>query len=151
MLGVDKLDQLISYYSFTHKSVKWWRKVFFWLIEVAVVNSYVIHKENREKNKEKPLTHLAYRRSLIDVLTEPLRSIPRCPSGPRVQPTEERLQDKQHYLKKEEKRTDCIVCSDRSGQRHLTHFRCSTCKDSPPLCPTECFKKYHTQRNYRIM
>jgi hypothetical protein len=29
MIGVDKLDQLMSYYSFLHKSVKWWRKVFF--------------------------------------------------------------------------------------------------------------------------
>ncbi len=29
MLGVDKLDQLASYYSFLHKSVKWWRRVFF--------------------------------------------------------------------------------------------------------------------------
>ena len=25
MLGVDKLDQFASYYSFLHKSVKWWR------------------------------------------------------------------------------------------------------------------------------
>ena len=29
MLGVDKFDQLVSYYSFLHKSIKWWRKVFF--------------------------------------------------------------------------------------------------------------------------
>ena len=28
MLGVDKLDQLTSYYSVLHKSVKWWRKIF---------------------------------------------------------------------------------------------------------------------------
>ena len=28
MLGVDKLDQLMAYYSFLHKSVKWWRKIF---------------------------------------------------------------------------------------------------------------------------
>ena len=27
MLGVDKMDQLVSCYSFTHKSVKWWRIV----------------------------------------------------------------------------------------------------------------------------
>ena len=35
MLGVNKLDQFASYYSFLHKSVKWWRKVFFWMLEVA--------------------------------------------------------------------------------------------------------------------
>ena len=32
MLGVDKLNQLMSYYSFLHKIVKCWRKVFFWSI-----------------------------------------------------------------------------------------------------------------------
>ena len=45
MLGVDKLDQLMAYYSFLHKSVKWWRKIFFWLLEVMVINSYIIYKE----------------------------------------------------------------------------------------------------------
>ena len=44
MLGVDKLDQFMSYYCFLHKSVKWWRKVF-WILEVAVVNAYIIYKE----------------------------------------------------------------------------------------------------------
>ena len=29
MPGVDKMDQLASYYAFLRKSVKWWRKVFF--------------------------------------------------------------------------------------------------------------------------
>ena len=29
MLGVDKFDQMMSYYSFLHKTIKWWRKVFF--------------------------------------------------------------------------------------------------------------------------
>ena len=40
MLGVDKLDQFATYYSFLHKSVKWWRKIFFWIVEVAVINVY---------------------------------------------------------------------------------------------------------------
>ena len=38
MLGVDKLDQFASYYSFLHKSVKWW-KMIFWMLKVAVINS----------------------------------------------------------------------------------------------------------------
>ena len=47
MLGVDKLDQMMSYYSFLHKSIKWWRKVFFWIVEMIVVNAYIIHKKHR--------------------------------------------------------------------------------------------------------
>ena len=29
MLGVDKIDQMMSYYSFVRKLIEWWRKVFF--------------------------------------------------------------------------------------------------------------------------
>ena len=44
LLGVDKLDQFASYCSFLHKSVKWWRKIF-WMLEVTVINLYVIYKK----------------------------------------------------------------------------------------------------------
>ena len=43
-LGVDKLDQFASWYSFLHKSIKWWRKIF-WMLEVTVINSYFIYKK----------------------------------------------------------------------------------------------------------
>ena len=74
MIGVDKLDQLMSYYSFLHKSVKWWRKVFFWVVEVAVVNAYIISKVLAVKRGEKPMSHRAFRRRLIESLSEPIRS-----------------------------------------------------------------------------
>ena len=45
MNGVDVADQLDVYYSFQRKTLKWWRKVFFWLLEVAVVNSYLVYKK----------------------------------------------------------------------------------------------------------
>ena len=64
MLGVDKLDQLVSYYSFTHRSLKWWKKVFFWFLEFAVVNSYIIYMKKCSKNKVQAMAHLTYLRSL---------------------------------------------------------------------------------------
>ena len=70
MFGVDKLDQLMAYYSFLHKSVKWWRKIF-WFLEVMVINAYIIYKE-QAKRGEKPTTHLAFRRRLIESLSEPI-------------------------------------------------------------------------------
>ena len=45
MLGVDKLDQLMAYYSFLHKSVKWWQRIYLWLLEVMVIDAYIIYKE----------------------------------------------------------------------------------------------------------
>ena len=149
MLGVDKLDQLMSYFSFLHKSVKWWRKVFFWMVEVAVVNSYILYKQTMVQQGNRPLTHLGFRRELIKSLAEPLQLtvVPRQQSAPSLQ----RLQQVPHFLEKGSKRRDCWVCSNREedGTRHLTMYFCTTCTDHPALCPAPCYKIYHTQRSYR--
>ena len=71
MIGVDKLDQMMCYYSFIHKSVKWWRKVFFWILELTVVNFYIIYQHTRNEIKQNSV-HLAFRRELIHHLIEPL-------------------------------------------------------------------------------
>lgn len=69
MLRVDKLDQFSAYYSFLHKSVKWWRKVFFWMLEVTVINSYIIYKKLAISQRQWPIKHSAYRRALTDHLS----------------------------------------------------------------------------------
>ena len=143
---------MMSYYSFLHKSVKWWRKVFFWMLEVAVVNAYIIYKDLALKRGERPISHLAFRRRLIQSLAEPILSsaTPRACTGPRATQHLERLQPVPHFLQKGRKRRDCVVCSDREGgTRHLTLYQCSSCPDNPSLCPSPCFEAYHTQRRYR--
>ena len=148
MYGVDKLDQLVSYYSFLHKSVKWWRKIFFWCLEVAVVNSYIIH----QMKADKPLTHIAYRREIVEELSEPLRSSCRVRSRPGPQRSQhmERLLPVRHFSAKGEKYRDCAVCSERRpGKRRTTLHYCSTCSDMPYLCPSGCFESYHTKKHYK--
>ena len=43
MGGVDRGDQLLSYYGFPHRTVKWWRRAFFFLFDAAIVNSYIMY------------------------------------------------------------------------------------------------------------
>ncbi len=43
MGGVDKLDQYLSYYGFTRRTFKWWRKAFFSLFDTAIVNAYILY------------------------------------------------------------------------------------------------------------
>lgn len=152
MLGVDKLDQLVSYYSFLHKSVKWWKKVFFWMMEATVVNSNVVYKQHCEQNHLTQKDHLGYRQALVHELTHDQRAS--MASRPatirrRLFNNIERLQPVPHYIMRKDKRTDCVVCSRKQGdgKRHLTHFHCETCSDNPPICPSPCFKIYHTHRN----
>jgi hypothetical protein len=42
MKGVDLLDQMVSYYCMNHRSKKWWRRLFFYLLSVSIYNSYVV-------------------------------------------------------------------------------------------------------------
>jgi hypothetical protein len=49
-IGVDKSYQLLSYYLFQRKSVKWWKKLFFHLFDLAVVNVHILH---RMRSKQK--------------------------------------------------------------------------------------------------
>ena len=51
MSGVDRLDQKISYYPFTRKTMKWPKKVFFYLLEVSLWNSFVIYKAKNPQAK----------------------------------------------------------------------------------------------------
>jgi len=47
MRGVDFFDQQIRYYSFLHRSKKWYLKIAYYFLEVAVLNSYVIYQKMR--------------------------------------------------------------------------------------------------------
>ena len=146
-LGVDRNDQMSSYYSFLHKSVKWWRKVFFWLLEVAVINGYIIYKHHTHRQA---LTHLEFRQSVLHSLVQPLVAIPRVQRGRHPHQSLERLSmSPRHFCERGKRRRDCRVCSDRTaGKRVVTPYFCTTCSDRPFLCLGECFRAYHTKARY---
>lgn len=53
MRGVDTDDHYVSsYYMFARKSKKWWRKLFFGLLDIPVVNSFLLYNMDLQ-NKEK--------------------------------------------------------------------------------------------------
>ena len=145
MLGVDRLDQRMAYYQFVRKSVRWWRKVFFWLVEVMVVNAYLLYSQHTDARRK--LTHKEFRRSLVLALCEEQRSAnTHHPAPRRRDQTLERLRGS-HFPDTATTRRDCRVCSVRGagGQRRLTNTICADCSDHPHLCVGECFRRYHTR------
>lgn len=46
MGGVDTSDQMNKYYGFSCKTMKWWVKLLFYLINLAVTNAYILHKNS---------------------------------------------------------------------------------------------------------
>lgn len=154
MGAVDRADHYCASYGFTRKSLKWWRKMFFWLFEVAVVNSFILFNLHREQIGLKPVSHLTYRKALIVQMVGDIRNISALRRGrPSSGDVEERLNKQPHFIAVTEKKSskDCAVCSDRKvkGGRRETNFYCETCTRKPGLHPGNCFKKYHTEKKYR--
>ena len=77
-MGVDIVDQHSVYYSFIRKTVKWWKKIVFWLTETSMVNSYILYK----LTVASPKSPVAYRRSVMESLAS--RHISMSPSHPCV-------------------------------------------------------------------
>ncbi|KAJ6640514.1 PiggyBac transposable element-derived protein 4 [Pseudolycoriella hygida] len=60
MGGIDRLDQMTAYYSSPRKTIRWYKKVLFHLLDMAVWNSYFLYKKFHPKS-----TFLQFRESLI--------------------------------------------------------------------------------------
>ena len=119
MGGVDRADQYASTYCFMRKSLKWWRKLFFWGMQICFINAYIIYKIKVTKMNKKSLSHLKFVKTLVDQLVGDFRQNRNRSS---TSSTEVRLDGKLHVLRKGTKR-DCVVCSrrDKKGQRHETY------------------------------
>ena len=56
----DRADHYCASYSFTRKTLRWCRKIFFWLLEVYMVHFFILYKKVTELQR---LRHLAYRKT----------------------------------------------------------------------------------------
>lgn len=145
MGGVGTADHYVTSYAFQRKTSKWWRKVFFWSIDVTMVNAYHLYKLSNEGNRN--VRSLDFRRKLLVQLVGSVRNtafIPRVNNG-----DESRLDNTFHAIHVKKHNFDCKVCSDRNRERKTTNYYCKTCPSFPCLHPGECFEKYHKLQNYR--
>jgi hypothetical protein len=73
MGGVDHSDHYCAVYAFICKSPKWWRKLFFWCLEVFIVNSYILYCSCKANEGVKHMSHVKYRRALVENLVGNVR------------------------------------------------------------------------------
>ncbi|KAG0411154.1 hypothetical protein HPB47_011720 [Ixodes persulcatus] len=153
MGAADRADHYCASYAFSRKSLKWWRKLFSWMLEVFIVNSYLLMKMQLDAKGLKGQKHLQYCRKLIEQLVGDLRMQPKKRGPASQSDCEEQLDGRQHFIYKLSERSskDCAVCSDRKtkGGKRETVFFCNTCSKHPGLHPGECFEKYHTLAKFR--
>ena len=159
MGGVDVSDQLMGYYHFLRKSIKWWRKLWVHELNMLLMNSFILNNKFGKK-----MTHIAYREHLAAYLlqsalqrnvTQVLDELQMPPNGL------ERLHGK-HYLEhipaKGDKRSiplTCKVCfigkkeakkRNKAQKKKMTSYRCNICRVA--ICLEPCFRAYHEYENY---
>lgn len=148
MGGVDQSDQLISYYPFQRKTMKWYKKLFFRLFYIFLVNSQIILNHKRQALQLSPL-------SLYDFLHQASLdfSLPAPDRPPTVQPAlilPARLTER-HFprlippTQKQRPTRTCIVCRRRNVRKE-TRYTCVDCNVC--LCIIPCFESYHTQLEF---
>jgi len=135
MGGVDLHDHKRKLYSCSRKSQKWWPRLFYFLVDVAVVNAHILESLSPHHRK-RPLKEFCLELAMEYLTLFMGRKQPRA--LPPVDPPESQL----HWPSdRRNSRRRCAQCS-KSGKEKRTYYECSVCNVG--LCP-ECFEDYHRQ------
>ena len=137
MGGVDLADKKIACYKRQTKSLKWYHKVIWYMLDIAVLNSCILY--NKAHNTNVKLRD--FRESLSTALING-RSY-RKAMCPAPQDNVKRFnRDLTHAPKKMDTSSTCKV----HIQRVDTIFICSVCEVR--MCPDPCFGRYHYQQKF---
>ncbi|XP_060942279.1 piggyBac transposable element-derived protein 4-like [Limanda limanda] len=141
MAGVDFSGALIGFYKVLHKSNKWYMKFFFHFMDIAIVNSFLLHKDLARSRGDPPLRQKEFRETLIQELAEagsPSASMPLpLPAPPTAHHMPVHISG--HSTKG---RLRCRECSLR------TPLKCSSCDVALCLRPgRDCYNKWHDARD----
>ena len=117
MNGVDGSDQILSTFSVHRKAMKWWKAVFYHLVDMAVVNSYILFLEHRAQNPHEEAlrrpagyTQAEFREEIIrDICEFPEYGDPPLCDNTRRDPDRE-LYDSTHMPIFTDERKNCVVC-----------------------------------------
>ena len=117
MKGVDKCDQYLNYYSMGRKSIKWWKRAFFRLIELCIVNAMVIYCHKNPDIASKRQAHKYFREALAQELVQDLLDAKENPhnenAGVSAQCQSEelvRVRGKHFPVSQYAKRGRCVKC-----------------------------------------
>ncbi|XP_054274637.1 piggyBac transposable element-derived protein 4-like [Macrosteles quadrilineatus] len=113
MGGVDVSDKCVYALSINRQTSKYWKKIFFNLIDLALFNAYVLYKLNSDKPKSRREFHISVLESLADAGNEQVVQPGPGPGGDNPHRLE-------HLPRKQERK--CVSCG-----RGRSSFWCPGC------------------------
>jgi hypothetical protein len=144
----DKYDMQISFSECIRRSVKWYKKLFFHLVDLTIYNAYVLYKLKNNVNLRLTTFQLELIREIIGKSGSQVRSsIGRPPSESLFRLTARHFPSRiASTATQENPRRKCYVCANtvrRPKARKDTSYECIECDVG--LCLIDCFKDYHTR------
>lgn len=154
MNGVDRSDQILATNNVLRKCVRWWKTLFFHLIDIAVVNSFILFKEHQaqfpdveelQRTSEYSLDH--FREEIVrQICGFPEYSDPPVRSSARsVNPDEF---ESVHMPEFTEKRRNCVVCYRQGRGQLKVSSKCSAPQCDKYMHVTKeknCFQEFHSR------
>lgn len=150
MKGVDRADQLLSYYPCERKTIRWYKKMFIHVLQVLLINSFYLYNMHNVIQGKSKMTLYDFRLAVLEQMLLATRDL----AQQRTPPARPRLPGNEHRLVKNEDRDKnggtirkkCRVCY-RPGNTKRSTFVCRDCPDKPGLCPVDCHQQYHANMN----
>lgn len=152
MGSVDRSDMMLSTTETVRKSVKWYKKTFFHLFDLAVLNASILYRELTKKDYPVKEFQINLIKQLLRTYHTPEQ---RNRAGRRPEDADSLLRlSARHFptfLSATESKPNptkrCIVCV-KNKKRKETRYVCEPCNVS--LCVVPCFEIYHTKKNYSL-
>lgn len=165
MSGIDRCDQMTSTYSTPRKTIRWYKKCFFHLLDIAVWNAFYLTRKFCKNNSRK-YRFLHFRDELIKHLIQlpadiEAKHLIRRQKHDNRRP-EQASYETEHVIPgpsseghwpernpgeptaKSNKKSvflKCRLCTTKKIRKE-TSYRCKGCVEKPPLCP-DCFQEWH--------
>ncbi|XP_046837276.1 piggyBac transposable element-derived protein 4-like [Vespa crabro] len=143
---IDKSDIAISTVDATCKSLKWYRKYFFHLIDICVWNAFCLYKHITEEQISMAKFHLQLIKEILEKYHKN-HEYHQYDGSESNYPT--RLIGKHfptvYQSGKKNRKRRCVVCT-AGGIRRESKYHCEQCNVG--LCVSPCFENYHTKLQY---
>ena len=145
MGGVDKSDQFLAYHNVLRKTVRYWKTLFYHLVDIAIVNAFVIYNIKATEIGAKNVTENDFRDTLVLQIINKYGRNKRGESGPgRPCKSECRVKHGSKVFDLSQK-ARCQYCW-LQGKAKWTQRKCTDCTLQPALCQTldrDCHALWH--------